>query len=126
MNEITLVNFAIVLSLVPLCQGLVQMLKHEKMGTYGVRVLTLVIGEALTFLVRQGAIPGFSESLQNPYLAGLTGLVVALIASGFYNMTRNDIVNKIAKSTTDVTVPSELVDVDKNDEASTSKEEDKD
>ncbi len=122
MNEITLVNFAIVLSLVPICQGLVQMLKHDKMGSYGVRVLTLVIGLALTFLVRQGDIPGFSESLKNLYLSGLTGLVVAMIASGAYNMTKNDIVNKIAKSTSDVTVPSELVDLNEGDPASTPKQ----
>ncbi len=97
------------------------MVKSDSFPSYIIRPLSLVVGLALAFLVRQANVDGVSDAIQNPYLAGLTGLVVALIASGSYSMTRNDIVNKIAKSTTDVTVPSELVEVDKEDEASTPK-----
>lgn len=95
MEEITLVNFAIVFALVPVCQGLVQMLKHEMFGTYATRMITLAVAEGLVFLVRQANVDGFSLSLGNPYLAGLTGLVVALIASGFYNSQKAEIVKQI-------------------------------
>ena len=98
------------------------MVKSDNMPTYFTRLLSLVVGVALVFLVRQSNVEGVSDVISNPYLAGLTGLVVALIASGSYNMTKSDIVNKIAKSTSDVTIPSELVDVKKEDPASTSKE----
>lgn len=109
MPDVTLVNFAIVMALVPICQGLVQMLKHDKIGTYGTRILAIVIGEGLTFLVRQANVIGFSQSLQNIYTAALTGLVVALIAAGFYDMQKAGIVKSIAESATDITVPTELV-----------------
>ncbi len=114
MDQITLINFAIVLALVPICQGLVQMLKHEKMGNYGAKILAFIVGIGLTFLVREGNLPGFSASLENPYVAVLTGLVVALIAAGFYDMQKAGIVKQIALSESDITVPSELVGADKD------------
>ena len=121
MNELSFLNFGLILALVPICQGVVQMVKSDNIPPYLTRILSLVVGIALVFLVRLSGVEGVSDVIENPYLAGLTGLVVALIASGSYNMTKNDIVNKIAKSTSDVTVPSELVDVTKEDEASTLK-----
>ncbi len=121
MNELSFLNFGLILALVPICQGVVQMIKSDKFPSYVTRLLSLVVGLGLTFLVRQANVDGISSAIQNPYLAALTGLVVALIASGFYDMARKDIVNTIAQSTSDVTVPSELLDVKKEDEASTPK-----
>ncbi len=113
MQEVSLVNFAIVFALVPICQGLTQLLKHDKLGDYGVRLLVFAVAEGLTFLVRQANVEGFSQSLQNPYLAGLTGLVVALIAAGFYDSQKAGIVKQIAESDSDITVATEMVGVDK-------------
>lgn len=121
MDEITLVNFAIVFALVPVCQGLVQMLKYEKMGAYATRILSIVVAEGLVFLVRQADVQGFSLSLDNPYLAGLTGLVVALIASGFYDTQKAGIVKQIAESESDVTVAEEMVGIEKDSKSKNSK-----
>lgn len=108
-------NFGLILALVPICQGIVQMIKSDALPTYFIRIITLAVGIGLVFLIRQGEIIGVSDVITNPYMAFLTGVVVSLVASGSYNMTKSDIVNKIAKSTSDVTVPAELVDVTKED-----------
>ncbi len=122
MTELSFLNFGLILALVPICQGLVQVLKTDNMPSIFVRWLSLFIGIVLVFMVKLSNVPGISEMINNPFLAALTGIVVALIASGAYDMTKRDIVNKIAQSTTDVTVPSELVDVKKEDPASIPKE----
>ncbi len=114
MDEVTLVNFAIVFALVPICQGLVQLLKNEKFGAYTTRILSVIVAEGLVFLVRQADVSGFSQSLQNPYLAALTGLVVALIAAGFYDSQKAGIVKQIAEASSDITVPTPMVGVDKD------------
>ena len=114
MSDITLVNFTVVLALVPICQGIVQMLKVDLMGPFMTRVLALTVGLALTLVVRQAGVPGFSETLSNPYLAILTGVVVALVSSGFYDSQKAGIVKSIAEAGTDITVPTPMVGVDKD------------
>lgn len=118
MNEISFLNFGLILALVPICQGLVQVLKTDSMPSLFVRWLSLFLGIVLVFLVKLSNVEGISELIDNPFLAALTGIVVALISSGAYDMTKRDIVTKIAQSTSDVIVPSELVDVKKEDPAS--------
>lgn len=115
MEEVSLVNFAIVFALVPIVQALTNMLKHDSMGDYGKRALSIVLGLGLTFLVRQAGAVGFSESLSNPYLAGLTGLVVALIAGGFYEQQKAGIVKKIAESEDEMNVKAEMVGIEDKD-----------
>lgn len=112
MNDIpvSLFNFGLILALVPICQGLVQMIKTEFMSTTVTRLLSVVIGIGLTFLVRQSGVEGVSNLIGNPYLAVLTGLVTSLIASGMYNMAKNDIIKDAVTSKTDTSVPSKLVD----------------
>ena len=112
-------NFGIILALVPICQGLVQMFKQDKWPTIVTRLLTFVIALGLTFAVREANIPDISNLLGNYYLAGITGAVVALMAAGLYSQAKADIVSKIAKSESTITVPSELVDATKEDPAST-------
>lgn len=110
MNEIQLFNFGLILALVPICQAIVQMLKNDALPEFVTRLMSLVVGIALTFLVRQAGVEGVSDLVMNPYLAGLTGLVVALIASGSYSMTKSDIVKQVVSSKTDTAVPSKLVE----------------
>lgn len=112
-------NFGIILALTPICQGLVQLFKQDNWADWTKRLLSLVLGLLLAFAVREAQIPQISELLGNYYLTAITGVVVALMASGLYSQQKTDIVNKIAQSTTNVTVPSELVDVPKDSEAST-------
>lgn len=109
MNEIQLFNFGLILALVPICQGIVQMLKNDKLPSFVTRVMSLVIGIALVFLVRQAGIEGISTLVTNPYLAALNGVVIAMMASGFYSMTKSDIVKQVVESKTDTAVPSKLV-----------------
>lgn len=112
MNDVSLVNFAIVFALVPICQGVVQLLKNDNFSSYIVRLLSLIVAETLVFLVRQANVEGFSGSLQNPYLAGLTGLIVALIAAGLYDSQKAGIVKQIAESQQDITVAKPMVGVE--------------
>jgi hypothetical protein len=121
MEEVSLVNFAIVLALVPICQGLVQMLKNDNFGAYVTRLLSLVVALGLVFLIREADIPGFSVSLENPYTAMLTGLVIALIAAGFYDSQKAGIVKSIAESEQDITVATEMVGIEKEKETKKTK-----
>lgn len=109
MDQIQLFNFGLILALVPICQAVVQMLKNDQLPAFVTRLMSLAVGIGLTFLVRQAGIEGVSELVGNAYLASLTGLVVALIASGSYSMTKSDIVKQVVTSKTDTAVPSKLV-----------------
>ncbi len=112
-------NFGIILALVPIIQATVQGLKRDSWSTWTTRVFALVISLLITFVVRQSGIPEISESLFNNWFAGLTALVAWLMAMGLYSQTRTDVANKIAKSESNVTVPSEVVDATKEDAVST-------
>ena len=118
--SIEFLNLAIISALVPFCTGLVQLLKTDKWPSYLTKYLSLVVGLALAFLVREAGIQGVSEAMQNLYLCALTGIAVALTSSGLFGMVKTDVVKQIAKSESDITVPSELVGADKNDPKSVS------
>lgn len=88
--EISFLNLAIISSLVPFCTGLVQLLKNDKLPPYAVKLLSLVVGLGLAFLIRNAEVDGFSEVLSNPYLTILTGIAIGLTASGLFGMVQPD------------------------------------
>lgn len=111
MEDISLFNLGLVLSLVPICQGLVQMLKQDSFPPIVTRLLSLVIGVGLVFLVRLAGVEA-SAFVSNPYMAALSGLVVALISGGQYNMIKSDIVADVVTSKGEVAVPSKLINAE--------------
>ncbi len=113
-------NLAIAFALVPLVQGSVQIFKGDNWSKWVTRVFTLLVAMVLVYLVRMAGIPEVSAQLANLYFAALTAIGAALIAMGLYSQQKNDITAKIAKSESNVTVPSELVDVKAGEPGTTS------
>ena len=71
--------------LIAICTGIVQIIKQMPMPKYAVRLIALVVGVGLAFIVKQEV------------ASILTGLIIGLSSTGLYELTVKPTVEKFSE-----------------------------